>query len=420
MIENIKMLWNKGAFHIFAGSFLTKFVAFFGSIFVVRVLSKEDYGILGYFENIYSYAFIFAGMGLSNAILRYVVLGNSIDKKFAFYKYMVKKSFVINSCLTLGGILIAIVYPHPSQYKAFGYLLIILMLALPFQDLVNDNLYNERAMFANKRFALFSFLTSSVLILGRYLGGIFAGADGVVFLRTIINVGFGIILTIWSSQTYFTGVSSHSISKKEKKEIDNYSLQYMITNGLWAIFMLNDMFLLGRFCPEPAMLADYRVAYVLPGNISLISSAIGTFVTPYFVKHEFDIMWIKKNYIKVSLVTIFFVGGICLTLSVLARPLIVFMYGQQYENVVGLMRLLLIGSFLNCGLRFTTANILAAMGQIKYNMAISMIGVLMQLIINIKIIPIYGSYGIAITSIVVYAFMAIALLIVFIKKYYTR
>lgn len=73
-------IWKKGLIHILTGTFLTKLVSFFGAIFLVRVLSKEDYGILGYLENIYSYVFILAGMGMSNAILRYVVLGK-INKK---------------------------------------------------------------------------------------------------------------------------------------------------------------------------------------------------------------------------------------------------------------------------------------------------------------------------------------------------
>ena len=85
--ELIKILYEKGVVHIFIGSFITKLVAFFGSIFLVRILSKWDYGVLGYIENIYGYIFIFAGMGLSNAILRYVVLGNDREEKYSYYFY---------------------------------------------------------------------------------------------------------------------------------------------------------------------------------------------------------------------------------------------------------------------------------------------------------------------------------------------
>jgi hypothetical protein len=40
--KEYKAIYKKGALHIFAGSFLTKFVAFFGSVFIVRVLQNRN------------------------------------------------------------------------------------------------------------------------------------------------------------------------------------------------------------------------------------------------------------------------------------------------------------------------------------------------------------------------------------------
>ena len=78
------------------------------------------------------------------------------------------------------------------------------------------------------------------------------------------------------------------------------------------------------------------------------------------------------------------------------------------------------GAFFHCGLRFTTANILAAMGKVKYNMAVSIIGMAAQLLINFQIIPIYGAIGVALTSCIVYGIMAVCLLAVFVKQYYLK
>ena len=84
------------------------------------------------------------------------------------------------------------------------------------------------------------------------------------------------------------------------------------------------------------------------------------------------------------------------------------------------MRVLLVATFFNCGLRYTTANILAAMGRIKYNMLISVAGMFLQVLINICVIPYYGSVGAAFTSCFVYAIMAISLLWIFIYQYYIK
>ena len=80
--------------------------------------------------------------------------------------------------------------------------------------------------------------------------------------------------------------------------------------------------------------------------------------------------------------------------------------------------ILLTAAFFNCGLRYTTANILAAMGKVKYNMAVSAAGMAIQIAVNIKMVPVYGTLAVAVTSCIVYAFMAFALLLVFIQQYY--
>lgn len=95
MINTIKSVMSKSAHYVVMGSFLTKFVAFFGSIFVVRILTKQEYGLLSNVENIYSYALIFAGLGLSNSMLRYVVLIDDKNKR-TYYNYVVKHSIYRN------------------------------------------------------------------------------------------------------------------------------------------------------------------------------------------------------------------------------------------------------------------------------------------------------------------------------------
>ena len=104
----IRKTYESGAFHITFGTFATKFVAFFGSIVVVRLLSKTDYGVMSYVENIYSYAFILAGFGLSNAILRYLVKADTIEQKYSYYKYIINQSIVRDCILAL---IIIVIYP---------------------------------------------------------------------------------------------------------------------------------------------------------------------------------------------------------------------------------------------------------------------------------------------------------------------
>lgn len=415
----LRLIWTKGAVHIFAGSFLTKLVSFFGSIFLVRVLSKQDYGILGYLENIYGYIIVLAGVGLSNTILRYVVLGKTITEKYSYFIYASRSAFIYNIFLVLFAEIINFFYPHPEAYEGYTWLLGILFLGLPFQYITDNILCVERAMFANQRYAILSLILSTSIISSKIISGKTGGIKMVVFTQVLIYLLVAMASLYFTKKKYFSGLEPLTLSIQKKKEVLIYSFQYMITNGLWAIFMLNDVFIIGRFA-HPMTVAEYKVAYAIPGSISIFSNAIGVFVGPYFVRNENNNDWIKKNFARVYIITAVILLSICMMIAVLASPIVWLLYGENYLNIVGLLRVLLIAAFCNCGLRYTTANILAAMGKVKYNMMVSALGMLLQVGIDILVAPVYGSMGIALVSCGVYLFMAVSLFIVFIRQYYIK
>ena len=417
MKEMLKKIWNKGLPHIFAGSFLTKCISFFGSIVLVRALSKSDYGVLSYLENIYGYIWIFAGLGLSNAILRFVVLKDEIEYKRRYFEYAVKTAMLFNVLLILLAALLNTFYPHRTEYQSYSWLFYILLLSLPFQYVTDNVLGHERAMFDNRRYVAFSVTLTFAVIASKILFGKVYGIYGAVFSQAVVYILLAVLFYASTCRKHYGTVSFPRRGTLEnEREVNVYSLQYMITNGLWALFMLNDTFILGRFYGAE-MIAEYRVAYTIPGSVALISSSIGIFVAPYFVRNEQNREWVRDRFKKTYLLSAAFVAAVCGLIALLAQPVVRILYGDQYLTVVPVMRILLLAAFFNCGLRYTTANILAAMGQVKYNMIISAVGMVLQIVINLIIVPRYASMGIAVTSCFVYLFMAASLMIVFYRKY---
>lgn len=410
-------LWKKGAFYIVVGNFATKFVTFFGSIVLAKhLLSKSDYGLLGYIENLYSFPAVFAGLGLSLSLLRYSILSDKMGKKYAYYTFAVKWSFLFNI------ILVIIMYVFNVFYKRSGFenansLLFILILGLPFYQLTNDSLMNERALFNNRNYAGFSFISATLIVLGKVIGAYSAEITGVILSVLFVNIFTGIFLLLFEKRKYFANVDLIPLTRDEKGIAVKYGVQYMITNSLWAMFMLVDVFMIGRILQDKLLLADYKVAYVFPGNIAIISAAIAIFVTPYFVKNENDNAWIKRNYKKIFSVNALVIGIIALILYAVTPIIIKVCYGSQYMNVVSLMRLLLIPCFINCGLRVITANALSAMGEVRYNLGISFVGLVLEIVLDLLLIPNYGLIGVVIAASITYSIMTILLFIIFNKKY---
>ena len=115
--ETIVSITKKGAFHILIGSFVTRFVSLFASVFVVRILSKTDYGILSYYDNLYNYFFLLAGYGLMNSVLRYVVIANSIEEKKSVFDYCKKIGTLFNLGIIIIGIVFALYYKITNEQK---------------------------------------------------------------------------------------------------------------------------------------------------------------------------------------------------------------------------------------------------------------------------------------------------------------
>ena len=270
-------------------------------------------------------------------------------------------------------------------------------------------------MFSNKKYAMLSFITSAAVILGKLIGASIAGLMGVIITGVIVNCTLAAVMRNSSEKKYFQSVQLEIVNQKQKKQIVSYSLQYMVTNGMWTLFMLIDVFMLGKLSDNPTMIADYKVAYAWPANISIICTAIGVFIAPYFIKNENNSIWIRKNYVRTFLLSFAFVGLAGLVMIILAKPLIFIYGGSEYYNIIPVMRVLTIGSVINNGLRYTTANIFAAMGKIKFNMIVSIIGIVMQIALNMYMIPKYGMYGPAFSGIINYSLMAIILFICFAK-----
>ena len=400
--QKLKRMYDTGALHITLGTFATKFVALFGSIVVVRLLNKADKGVLDYVENIYSYAFIIAGFGLSYGVLRYLIINEDVFDKKRFFRYILRRTIVIDSLIAVGMIILSFFLRIPANFSDAKLLIPILALLLPFQDLLNEMLYTLRAFFKNKLYAYLAVGSSVILIGGRVAGALMYGVDGVLLSRLYLNLPMAILLILFVRRNMFPKDPVDGLSREEKKAVNRYSFQYMVTNGFWALFMLNDTFLLGEILNDPAVLADYKAAYLLPGNISIFATAIGVFVGPYFTKNEKNPDWVRRNFKKVYLLSAGVVGLVAGGIAVLAKPLVLILFGRDYLNVIGLMCVLL----------------LAAFGEVRYNMIVSGVGIALQFGLDVFLIPRMGVMAVAVSNCFVCLLMAAVLFAVFYKKYY--
>ncbi len=407
--EAFKKVYKQGAFHIIAGSFLTKFSALLASIFIVRVLTKDDYGAVSYIENIYGYLYILIGMGLDISLMRFMIKSETPRKQLAYYKYVLIMGSIVNL-----GLLVIIglgvwFYQPPQAFALLKTLVLIYLIATPIQFIVEANLYVYRAMKANQRYALLSFAVSTLTILTKFFGAMIWKVDGVVYAKLVTYFIIAIILGQQTYKIYFKGLREDPLTKTERKNLVSYSLQYVLSNGLWQLLTLNDIFLIGILVNDSVALAEYKAAFMLPSNLTLISHSIGIFIAPYFIAHEHDNAWVWKHYKLTLLATTAMVIPVAAVFLLVPGWISSLLYGQQYANIAILLQLITVTSIINTIFRFTTASLFASMGLVKNNLPIAVLGVVVQVILGVYFIRQYGTAGAAYAGIVTYTAMSILL-----------
>lgn len=411
---------GKGAFPILCGTFLTKLAAFLGSIVLVRVMSKGDYGVLSYMESMYTYAYLFAGYGLNNAVFRYLVLKETAAERKGIFQYVLIRGTLFNLVLIFILSIAAFLFPHSKEFSVASFMLPIMLLALPFQFAYDTCSFSLRALFLNRAYAIAAIVAIALVWSSKVVGANVAGLDGAVLAWPVAYGVMSAALFFYFKKHVFPETDLEYPGKNDRRDIRSYSLQYMVTNGLWAVFLQNDLLMIGLLTADAAAVADYKIAYAIPAAIAILSSAVGMFVSPYFVKNEKRPIWVWRNYKRTLLITVCIVGAAAFITFLAGSPMISFLFGDRYADIIPLMNILLIVAFVTNGLRYPTANLLAAMGKIRVNMVVSICGVLAQVALNLFFIPLYGTYGAAFTSIIVYTFMATSVFVAFIRLYRPR
>ncbi|WP_101723323.1 oligosaccharide flippase family protein [Eggerthella timonensis] len=223
---------------------MTKIAAFLGSLILVRIMSESEFGVLGCMENLYTYAYLFAGYGLNNAVFRYLVLKETVSEKKGIFDYVVSQGTRFNLAFIAILAASAFLFPHSEEFSTAHLLLPLMLLALPFQFLADTCSFSLRALFRNRAFALAAVLTVATVWGAKAAGASLLGLEGAAASWPIAYCAVALSLLLYFRRGIFPSVSVIAPEKEERKGIRSYSFQYMITNSLWALFLQNDLLMI--------------------------------------------------------------------------------------------------------------------------------------------------------------------------------
>lgn len=382
MFEKIKYLVKDGFFHILGGNFLIKVIGFISSICIVRLISKEDYGYLTYTDNLYSYVAIFTGLGMASGILVRCSKDNYENKNWSYFRFAVKYGAIFQVVISLFVLIYFFVFNN--KFPKASMFVIMLFLYQPLAYILQCVANFVRSYQANKLYSGAALLQSVVLFVCSIVFTLIFGKIGIVIGRYMGIAAF--ILLVISFIKNKRREINVELDKDDIKGFMKVSVSLLIASFFSEIMYSNELFLVGYVKGNEDIIAEYKIATLIPSQIMFVTQSLLVYFIPKFVelKREKERLW--KYSIKTAVANGAIVSFICIMFIIINPYVIMILYGKQYMDVVTLSNNFWIAYSLNALLRMIPLNVLATTGYEKYNAYFSVIGAAVHFIITMLVL----------------------------------
>lgn len=405
MRGKVKLLIDKGFFHIFASNVINKVIQFSSGVFLVRLLSKEQYGLYSYTQNLLMFFVIFNGLGMLEGMLQFGSETADDSKRLSIFRYGIKIGVGFNILVSIV-ILLSAAY-LPLEFENARPILKA-MFILPLMRFILEvfPIY-FRTILENKKFSLLSNISTALTFVFSVLGAYYFEVIGVIafgYIALLLAIAMG--LRFIGSKVVDI-IKAKSLSEKLKKEFLKYSIASSFNNAISQMLYVIDIFLIGIFISDELIIASYKTSTLIPFALNFIPISIMIFIYPYFSRSNSNKEWIKENYIRLTKYLFLLNALISMILFVFAPLIIKLLFGSQYLDSVGSFRVLAIGYFFAATFRIPVGNILNMLRKVKFGLYLSIITGTLNIVLDIVLIKIYGAIGAAYATLIVYIFTSV-------------
>lgn len=418
ILKKLRTLGKEGLFHIFGFSVFAKIGGLISSVVVIRDLPKVAYGSFVDANNLFSYFAAFVGLGMHNAVMQYCSEKNTEEHRSAIYGYSFKTGMLGNFLLSAGILILAALRYRSGNTTTGTYL--AMMCLLPFVSYV-DHYFQIifRVKLNNAAFSRTNMLNVLAHVTGNIVLTLLWGVPGLIvslYLSHLIAALYSFRLL--KKEGLFRDIAATPVrlQRQQKREYLSYALTYALTTFASAVLVLLDVTCLGLVLGEAEILADYKVAATIPAACAFIPASLTVFFYPKLVRAFSESKQTGKRLLKqLSAVYLGVNGVICIGLEIFAPLIIWLVFGEKYSNTLPIFRILSI-NYLLSSLRNLTSHTFAVLKKVKANLAFSIISGLLNIGLNLLLIPRLGSPGAAYATVTVTS-VILLMNVVYLRQY---
>lgn len=382
----------KNASIITFSSIILKLINFIYGVAIVRQLGVTGYGQFATVVNFVGLFAIFAELGVSQYVMREISRWPEKSDKLFWNLVFIRLSLALMG--VVGITLAAVAYGYPPDLVGGVTLYTLTFVWAAIQAPV------ETLLAANEKFSY----ATSMAVVGQLstitLGGIVLYNDwGFIALIAVGLVAMvpPTLLGIWGIRRHRLLRRSFIITPREWPLLIRRGLPFGFISLSLTIGFTVDSVMLSRY--EPAEVVGwYNAAYNLARSLLFFFSGISFAMVPTLSRaYLTDVGLVQRWYFRSVKVMLFIGLPIAAGGTIVALPLFLFLYGEQYlpaasvfQIIVWDVPLLLFTSF--CG------NMTTVIGAERMAARIYFTAAIVNVLGNLLLIPLFGMYGAAIAT----------------------
>ena len=386
---------------IFISTVLSRILSFIGSMIALRLLDNKELGVILFAYSIIQFMIPVGGFGLHQSLLRYGALLASTRDKEKLFSYVLKHGIVGSLILII--IVLLIGWFISFQFDKTFYYLCILSTAILSNfifELVKTQfrLQHKNTLFAKAEFFQNFLLVVLIFSLTNYLGGL-------GYVIALISAPFiTAILFIRKLQITFYLNTNLSITNLD---FWKYGFFGGLSNVVTQLLFIIDLILIGELMTDPLMVTHYKYISIIPFSLLFLPRI---FMAADFVSltEKIGQKFYIRNYIKSYKLFFSLMSLLIFSISCFFSKSILLLFGEEYINYSDSFLILIFGVTGIFIFRGVYGNLLSSIGKMSVNYYIVSIAILINILSNFYLIPIYGIKGAAVTSSTLMWFTGIA------------
>ena len=394
--ELVKKLTKTGFFSIYLATICSKVVTLIGGVLIVRLLTQEDYSIYTLAINAISMLTIFGDFGMSNALLQYAIeKEKNVEEQNSFFILAIKMTIISSALSTLLILISPIFYPYQNEQIR---MLTITMCCLPFfTSMINYFSTILRVKKKNNKYSLYQVLTAVIHYSIVIIFTLIFGLKGALLSQYIYNIIL-VIIGLLFIRKFSILKSKEKISSKDKKGFFHIAFGSQISMTLNSVLYTIDIFILGIMIVNSTEISLYKVSTIIPTALSFLPQCLSIYIFPYFISHCKEKDWIKRNVKKVIIYSAPVYGAISVLAILLSKVIMYLLYGEDYLASSIPFIFLMIGFFFTATFKLFLGNVIYSFHKIGFSVALNVILVLINVILDILFINLFGYVGVAIST----------------------